>query len=452
MSMGTEASPVTPAEGAASRSGESSPPSVVPASVASVTALRSSETPDRVGHCVMDDTSTILRVDDDFCAITGFGMLELVGRRGLELIHPDDRDFAMEAWMMMLERPGRQRPMRLRHRTAADGWLWVESVNHLGPDGSVRGEIVNVLQRPERTERATPVGLGDRVLRQLGQALPLGVMQLDGGGSVTYSNQRLAELLENHHVETLVELLQLVVEEDRAPLTRAVTASFMSGTDGDVEIRIDPRIGCHRICSVSVRPVTDEHGSVAATICCLTDITEQVTQRNELRRRNQTDPLTGALNRRAAVDALQEMLDERERAAVVFVDIDNFAQFNERHGHAVGDDLLVEVARRLDKVVCELDHVGRYGGDEFIIVANCDSAVDSPDEIGRRISQVLHRPVTLPSGCFDLTASIGVASTSGSVAGAERLIARAGSAMYEAKEQPNESHVVWRDPVRTKGR
>ncbi len=410
--------------------------------VATVTTL--TEDREQVGTTVMDETSTIVRCDDAFCAITGFGVLELVGRRGLDLIHPQDQTFAMEAWMMMLEQPGQQRPLRLRHRTASDGWLWVEFVNHLADDGSVRCEISDLTERIEEREAAAH---SERVLRQLGDALPLGVFQLDDRRRITYSNDRLSDLLENNVVESLDALLQLVVDEDRPRLDRLIDATFASGRDGDLEIRIDPRIGCHRICALSVRPVADDQSRVGAAICCLTDVTEQVTQRDEQRRRNDVDPLTGALNRRAAVDALQEMLDAGLGAAVVFVDIDGFTRFNEGHGHGVGDDILCEVARRLHTTICEEDVVGRYGGDEFIIVANCEAALGDADEIGRRISQVMHRPVTLPSGCFDLTASIGIASTDGSIAGAERLIARAGSAMYEAKEQAGDAHVVWRDPV-----
>ncbi len=395
-----------------------------------------------VGMSVMDETSTIVRCDLAFCAITGFATSELVGQRGLDLVHPDDQTFAMEAWMMMLEQPGRSRPMRLRHRTATGGWLWVEFVNHLTEDGSVHCEISDLSDRIEDREA---VAQREQLLRQLGEALPLGVLQLDRTRQITYSNDRLTHLLEHHIVETLDELLHLVVGEHRARLAQLVEDAFETGGESDVEVRIDPRIGCHRICSVTIRPVVDERGEVSAAIACLTDITEQVAQRDELQRRNDTDPLTGALNRRAAVDLLQAALDQGGGATVAFVDIDHFTEFNDEHGHATGDELLVEVARRLRNVVCEDDIVGRYGGDEFIVIARCEAALIDTDEVGRRIAQVVHRPITLPTGCFDLTASVGVASTRSHVAGAERLIARAGSAMYEAKEQLGDAHVVWRE-------
>jgi diguanylate cyclase (GGDEF)-like protein len=146
------------------------------------------------------------------------------------------------------------------------------------------------------------------------------------------------------------------------------------------------------------------------------------------------DDTTGLPNRRL----LEERIDGSRRTAntvlgVLFVDLDGFKNINDRLGHQVGDQLLREVAGRLQTTVREQDVVARYGGDEFVVV--CEVANESAaTEIAERILESIRAPYSiLPSG-LTIGASIGVSVTPPSMSvGTDRLVRSADQAMYRAK-------------------
>lgn len=135
------------------------------------------------------------------------------------------------------------------------------------------------------------------------------------------------------------------------------------------------------------------------------------------------DPLTGLLNR-AGLAAAWPQLAARS-SAVLLLDLDGFKPVNDRHGHAVGDQVLTEVATRLRYQVPGV--VARLGGDEFAAVTDAD-----PCQVGRRVAAAVARPVTLPDGMtVAVTSSVGVVVDHGGDLGA--ALACADAAMYRAK-------------------
>ena len=158
----------------------------------------------------------------------------------------------------------------------------------------------------------------------------------------------------------------------------------------------------------------------------------------EARRLARLDPLTQAWNRRAIVELLHRELErarrERGRVAVLFVDLDRFKRINDRHGHAAGDAVLYEAAARMRAVVRPYDAVGRYGGDEFVvIVAGMGAEKGAPRAAAAIADSLRGRPIATPAGAVRVTASIGLAVAPAGSRDPERLIADADRAMYAAK-------------------
>ena len=158
-------------------------------------------------------------------------------------------------------------------------------------------------------------------------------------------------------------------------------------------------------------------------------------QRTEQRMRHEAlhDPLTGLANRTLLRDRLEHAIarSERERGAtaVLFIDLDNFKAVNDSYGHAAGDAVLVESARRLHAAVRPGDTVARIGGDEFIALCehvNADSAL----AVARRLQEALRPSFTAGGVEHQLSASIGVALGDGEP---ERLLGDADAASYRAK-------------------
>jgi two-component system chemotaxis response regulator CheY len=162
----------------------------------------------------------------------------------------------------------------------------------------------------------------------------------------------------------------------------------------------------------------------------------------ELERRALQDSLTGVLNRGAINQALDIELRRRSRtqlpAAVVMVDVDHFKQVNDTHGHAVGDDVLKEVARRMAAALRPYDALGRFGGEEFLIVLpDCSPA--SACEVAERVRSAVAASPAAVSGtgsgvAVAVTVSLGVACIeSHSQETGHSLMNRADAAMYRAK-------------------
>jgi diguanylate cyclase (GGDEF)-like protein len=150
------------------------------------------------------------------------------------------------------------------------------------------------------------------------------------------------------------------------------------------------------------------------------------------------DPLTGAANRVLVGDRMEHALARVRRGeccmGVLFIDVDDFKLVNDELGHGVGDLVLTAIAQRLSACVRPSDTVGRFGGDEFVVV--CEELADEAGafDIALRVLQALEEPFPTPSGDRRLSASIGVATCN--VLGpieADGLIRAADRAMYRAK-------------------
>ena len=150
------------------------------------------------------------------------------------------------------------------------------------------------------------------------------------------------------------------------------------------------------------------------------------------------DPLTGLPNRTLLTDRLQHELHAAQRSgelvAVCYVDLDGFKALNDRLGHAAGDALLREVARRLCACTRSVDTVGRLGGDEFVVVLSRLEDMQTCLDILHRVDAVMHAAVALEDfGSVQLLASIGVALFPQDGTTPADLLAHADAAMYEAK-------------------
>ncbi len=145
------------------------------------------------------------------------------------------------------------------------------------------------------------------------------------------------------------------------------------------------------------------------------------------------DPLTGLANRTLFNDRVNHALNRRSvEVAVLFVDIDDFKDVKDTLGHAAGDALLCEVARRLERVARGEDTVARLGGDEFGILLEGTPA--HPGAVAERLLEFLRAPITVPGGDeVAITASIGIAYGIGGADGSDELLRDADTAMYAAK-------------------
>jgi diguanylate cyclase (GGDEF)-like protein len=182
------------------------------------------------------------------------------------------------------------------------------------------------------------------------------------------------------------------------------------------------------------------------------DITERKQREEQVRQLAFTDALTGLPNRRLLTDRMRQTVLTNKRsghyAAAMYLDLDNFKPLNDRHGHAAGDQLLIEVANRLRACVREVDTVARIGGDEFVVMlseldTDAQASGDQASAVAEKIRASLAAPYVLtvrqpgqPDGTVEHHGSctIGVKLFSPTTSDLDAVLREADRAMYQAKE------------------
>lgn len=163
-----------------------------------------------------------------------------------------------------------------------------------------------------------------------------------------------------------------------------------------------------------------------------------VEAREHMRFQATHDALTSLLNRGVIMELLGREISrsrrERVPTAIMLCDVDHFKEINDSHGHLVGDEVLREVARRLLASVRSYDYIGRYGGEEFLVILNNCDALSAPgraEEMRKAVSDV---PVQTAAGLFTVTTSTGVHQTENwGFRSVETLLHEVDGALYAAK-------------------
>lgn len=201
--------------------------------------------------------------------------------------------------------------------------------------------------------------------------------------------------------------------------------------------------------SVTLSPIRDSDGKVIGASKIARDISATVAVEAEIKRLAFFDSLTGLANRRLLHDRLDQVYLRAKRDgisfAALYIDLDNFKQLNDAHGHEAGDRLLKNVALRLMDCIRQSDTASRFGGDEFLIILpgtkNRRYSSDNwPAAIVKKIHRELMKPYDLGFGFYQCTLSIGVYVYDGDAVDAEDVIRMADQAMYSAKRSGKSSY------------
>ncbi len=387
-----------------------------------------------------NNMAMITDADESATAMLGWRGSDLVGRRSIDLIHPDDHSVAVDSWLQMMSHPGPARRVRLRHLCADGSWKWLEISNmNLLEDEAYGCVLTDMVDIGDEMAAWEAVRAREQLLEQLARALPVGVMQFDGAGGLVYSNERLKELVGTVPA-TVAEVVELAAPADRVAFGAALDGVRGGGPGRSVHATTGAAgegEGEPRLCEVSLRPLTGPAGEATGGIACFTDVTEGVRLRRELEQRAATDDLTGCANRRAVMAALDDSLAAAGRTgagtAAIFVDLDGFKRVNDTLGHVVGDAVLANVGRRLLGAVRSVDRVGRVGGDEFLVVCPGVASLEETSAVASRLASALAGRLNACGHEVELRASFGAAWAAGGGYSADALVRSADSAMYRSK-------------------
>ena len=189
---------------------------------------------------------------------------------------------------------------------------------------------------------------------------------------------------------------------------------------------------------LSIHAIHDAHGEVSQYVALFSDITLLKQRERELEHIAHYDALTNLPNRMLLADRLHQAMAQVPRQgqhlAVVFLDLDGFKAINDRHGHELGDHLLVELGDRMKKALRECDTLARLGGDEFVAVLPGLSSNENCHPILHRLLATVAQPVIVGEAVLQVSASLGVTFYPQSEeVDADQLLRQADQAMYQAK-------------------
>lgn len=208
-------------------------------------------------------------------------------------------------------------------------------------------------------------------------------------------------------------------------------------------------------CWQNINPVRDKTGTLLYYVSMFSDISERKEAEAQIHQLAFYDPLTSLPNRRLLIERLQQAFSVGARngqhGAVLFIDLDNFKTLNDTKGHDIGDQLLAEVAKRLNICVRDGDTVARLGGDEFVVVLeslsqSSDEAAAQADLVAEKIRNTLSQPYRLSNYAHYTTPSIGVVLFKGHQQSLDDVLKYADTAMYQAKTAGRNT-IRFYDPV-----
>lgn len=261
---------------------------------------------------------------------------------------------------------------------------------------------------------------------------------VESGGQVVFANPAAKKLFRETDAAQLsgISVLDLTPDEYREAVAHAVDQLSIHHQfyhTEEIARRLDGTMF-----EVSVRRVALVYDGQPAIQTVARDISDRKTLERQLAYQATHDALTGVVNRSSLIEKLSDAIVYADRHGfpvwVAFVDLDRFKQINDRFGHATGDRLLRAVTDRLMNSLRKDDVLGRYGGDEFVLVLRGGPEDHLTTQVIERLMKNVCQPVTIDGHELRVTCSIGIATYPVDGRSAEELMHHADAAMYMAKE------------------
>jgi diguanylate cyclase (GGDEF)-like protein/PAS domain S-box-containing protein len=410
---------------------------------------------DREVVFAIDSSHRILAATSSLSAVLGYGANLLVGQHLVDLAYPDDHSW-FSTWVTA-ERDNHStvtsakvetldRQVRLCHMDGSFLLFEVTRRDLLTRNGFI---VVTARNVTEQERLASERLLVAQRFLSMAASAPIAIYRLDKLGQCIFVNDRWTSLTGQSLEQALgYGYLDIVNRKDQLRL-RDVQIS--GDTNAFVEIRIHPTTGGTRTVVSRWSKVLDE-GQEIGSLGTLTDVTEQRTLEAQLIHQATHDELTGLANRSIISEHLAVAVERGKRfgehVSVVFCDLDRFKMVNDSLGHDVGDRLLVAVSDRLKSILRTADVLGRFSGDEFVLIAS-GSPPTNALRVAHRVLEAFADPFDIGIGRpYQCTASVGVACSTPQSTG-ESLLRDADLAMYKAKSKGRGCAAVFDEAMRS---
>ena len=253
---------------------------------------------------------------------------------------------------------------------------------------------------------------------------------------------------------TIDEWIDRIHPDDREAVLYAISNHLNNNTHHfESEHRILHHDGSYHWMLVRGMAVRDVNGIAYRMAGSQTDITARKNAEEQLLHDAFHDLLTSLPNRALFLDRLERAIEYSRRYdnfgfAVLFLDLDRFKVINDSLGHAIGDQLLVEISRVLHTCLRAVDTVARFGGDEFVVLLDDTQDIHDAIKVVKNIQEVLSKPFKVGNNRVFTSASIGIVQSSGEYTSTEDIMRDADIAMYQAKMLGTANYVIFNTEMR----
>ncbi|MGE5450315.1 MAG: putative bifunctional diguanylate cyclase/phosphodiesterase [Acidobacteriota bacterium] len=350
-------------------------------------------------------------------------------------VHPDDQYLVNQAQQQLLDQHHLQYEYRFQHADGSYRWIrdsLVLTVDAKGRPEMAYGAWMDITQRRQAEEH---LRLIDRVF----DGSQEGIVVTDKHANILSTNRAFSQITGYSQQEVLGRNPSILrsTHQDRA-FYEAMWASLLH--DGRWEGEIWNRRKCGEVYPqwMTISAICDAHGTVQQYLCIFTETSVRKAAEERIQRLANYDTLTGLPNRTLLMDRATVAFATAQRChdsvVLMHINLDHFGNVNESWGHAAGDEVLIEIARRLTRDLRPEDTVSRMGGDDFIVLIPDGSAHDIAN-IALRLMNGISQPLTIASQELRLSASIGIASYPDNGTDLLKLSQAAESAVHLAKKE-----------------
>jgi diguanylate cyclase (GGDEF)-like protein/PAS domain S-box-containing protein len=386
-----------------------------------------------IGVALVDLDGRILKGNAAFASLVGLPLTRVAGRHFKDFTHPDDLEADLTLFENVLEGSSDGYTIEKRY-VHPDGKI-VHVIIHVAAMRDANGQVVRFISQIEditlHKEHERQLAEKAAQLELALEAVRGGFWQMDIQSNRFETSDRLAQFIGGPAAARLDldrYLSRINVEDNEAADLAPLIAGKLE--QNVAQYRLDTVAG-ERWMRCDRRLLRDSDGTPLKIVGMAIDFTEEHRRIEALALSSQTDILTGLLNRRG----LAEQFPQRMFAdgfSVLAVDLDGFKLVNDQQGHAAGDTVLVETARRLEALVRSTDLICRTGGDEFVLIVA--GSRDTGMTVAGRIVEEMRSPVVLGTATAQVRASVG-GVWAGAKSDIDDLIEAADALLYRAKSK-----------------
>jgi diguanylate cyclase (GGDEF)-like protein/PAS domain S-box-containing protein len=390
------------------------------------------------------------------------GNIRRINQPGLSMLNPLDEPFGVESqniWKYIFPEHkadfdrhltrvlnGEKAVLDYKIKCVNNDEKWVSSYSAPYKDGLSEETLILSVTRDITHRRLVEEQL--QLSHEVFMSTHEGIMLTDSNSSITDVNPAFTDITGYSKNDVLGKKPSVLASGKQSPdFYKTMWEQLDSNGKWQGEIWNRHKDGSFYAELLSISAIKDHSGVVKSYVGVFSDITQSMQQQEQLNLLAHYDVLTKLPNRTLFTDRFSQAIAHSKRAnvslAICFLDIDDFKPINDTYGHDVGDELLIQISKRIQSVLREGDTVSRQGGDEFALLLTEIDSREECEQLVQRLLEVISAPYSIGHTLHTITASVGITVYPKDLGDIDTLLRHADQAMYQAKLQGKNNYLFF---------